>query len=312
MTNLFNNKKFRKMKAQNEKNGFPPQKKKSPYLFKDDTDTIMYGAICTLHTFGRDLQWNPHIHVLLCEEGFDPKNNTLKSFSFMSYEKLRKTFMYELLKILQPKLGADFYKIKQELYQNHADGFYVYAPPVPDDIDSDDIDSLVAYMTRYTSRPAISESRIVDYNPNTKQIHWYYHRHNDEQRIDVKEHVHNFLNNLLIHCPEKNFKMVRYYGFYSNKGKATLDKIYELLEIKKKKKQKRWKERKKDILQKRKQFLYRNHMIESFQVDPVLCSCGALMRYVETCRPEKGNDFSDRKYREECLNEIRQLQRGRT
>ncbi|WP_158569617.1 transposase [Faecalibacillus intestinalis] len=27
----------------------------------------------TLHTFGRDLKWNPHIHCLVCEEAFDTK-----------------------------------------------------------------------------------------------------------------------------------------------------------------------------------------------------------------------------------------------
>ena len=27
------------------------------------------GFICVLHTFGRDLKWNPHIHVLLSEGG---------------------------------------------------------------------------------------------------------------------------------------------------------------------------------------------------------------------------------------------------
>ena len=51
-------------------------------------------------------------------------------------------------------------------------------------------------------------------------IHWFYHRHEDNKRVDVRESVYSFLNKVLMHCPEKNFKMVRYYGFYSNKSEC--------------------------------------------------------------------------------------------
>lgn len=29
------------------------------------------GIVCGLHTFGRDLKWNPHIHMLITEGGLD-------------------------------------------------------------------------------------------------------------------------------------------------------------------------------------------------------------------------------------------------
>lgn len=309
--NLFNDRKFRKLKKQKKSSFSYPKKRKSKYLFKDDKDSVMFGAIATLHTFGRSLQWNPHIHVLLSEEGFDRLSKKLKSFSFMSYEKLRKTWMYEVLKLMEPKLGKDFYDIKQQLYLDYPDGFYVYAPPFPEDVDEDDIDEVVKYMTRYTSRPPMAESRIVEYNPTNKTIHWYYHRHEDEQRVDKYQHIHTFLNDLLLHCPEKNFKMVRYYGYYSHKNRKTLDIIYELLGQKKKRQAKKWKQRKHDSKLKMKQQMYRNQMIETFQVDPILCSCGALMTYVESYVPENGQSFSDRRYRERCLYDIRRLKQGR-
>lgn len=308
-TNLFNERKFRKLKKQ--KHSYPPKKLKSKYLFKDHKDSIMFGAIATLHTFGRSLQWNPHIHILLSEEGFDRLSKKLNSFAFMSYQKLRKTWMYEVLKLMEPKLGKDFYDLKQQLYLNYPDGFYVYAPPFPDDVDDEDINDIVKYMTRYTSRPPMAESRIVEYNSSNKTIHWYYHRHEDEQRVDKYQHIHTFLNDLLLHCPEKNFKMVRYYGYYSHKNRKILATIHTLLGQKKKKQKKNWNQIKQDSKLKMKQQLYRNQMIESFQVDPILCSCGALMTYVESYVPEKGERFSDRRYRERCLYDIRRLKRRR-
>ncbi|MBS6798132.1 hypothetical protein DW660_11820 [Coprobacillus sp. AM23-9LB] len=27
---------------------------------------MVFGSVLTLHTFGRDLKWNPHIHCLVC------------------------------------------------------------------------------------------------------------------------------------------------------------------------------------------------------------------------------------------------------
>ena len=52
------------------------------FLFRAVADAILFmfkklnklesftpGFICVLHTFGRSLQWNPHIHVLLSEGG---------------------------------------------------------------------------------------------------------------------------------------------------------------------------------------------------------------------------------------------------
>lgn len=50
-------------------------------------------------------------------------------------------------------------------------------------------DDTVAYMTRYTNRPVMAESRIVEYNDKTKMIHWFYNRHEDDERIDVTERV---------------------------------------------------------------------------------------------------------------------------
>jgi len=49
------------------------EKSKCPYSYKNDRNKIVFGSVLTLHTFGRDLKWNPHIHCLVCEEAFDTK-----------------------------------------------------------------------------------------------------------------------------------------------------------------------------------------------------------------------------------------------
>ena len=41
------------------------------HMFHKDNKTELFtpGFICVLHTFGRDLKWNPHIHCLISEGG---------------------------------------------------------------------------------------------------------------------------------------------------------------------------------------------------------------------------------------------------
>lgn len=104
---LFNDDKFRKNKRKNKYKLFIPKKTKNKYKYKNDRDKVIFGSLLTLHTFGRDLKWNPHIHCLVCEEAYDTKKNKMRNFSFMSYEMLQKTWIYKLLDILTPLLGDD-------------------------------------------------------------------------------------------------------------------------------------------------------------------------------------------------------------
>ena len=116
-----------------------------------------------------------------------------------------------------------FRRLKLWYYTKYTEGFYVHAPKFKKDQDEDDINDCVKYITRYTSRPVMAESRIVKYDDINKTVHWFYHRHEDDKRIDVIEPVTSFINNVVLHCPERNFKMVRYFGFYANKSSKTYD-----------------------------------------------------------------------------------------
>ena len=66
---VFNDAKYRKMK----KKKLFIKKAKCPYSYKNDRNKIVFVSVLTLHTFGRNLKWNPHIHCLVCEEAFDSK-----------------------------------------------------------------------------------------------------------------------------------------------------------------------------------------------------------------------------------------------
>jgi len=156
----------------------------------------------------------------------------------------------------------------------------------------------------------MAESRIIEYDNINKMIRWCYNRHEDDKYMEVYEHAHSFLNKLILHCPDKNFRMTRYYGFYSTKNRSLLEKVYGLYGRKLKKKLKNLSQRKKDIKTKLNKLKFRTHMIESFGKDPILCKCGHIMEYTYTYDPFEGGTPNDRTYRQRCIRETRRMSRG--
>ena len=63
----------------------------------------------------------------------------------------------------------------------------------------------------------MAQSRILDYDGS--YVTYYYERHEDGKRIEEKIHVYEFIKLLIKHIPDKNFKVVRYYGIYAKEHK---------------------------------------------------------------------------------------------
>ena len=165
------------------------------------------GIMCTLHTFGRDLKWNPHIHML-CSEGGAGNTEVFRKVKHISFKALRSRWQKLLLDYLSINLSSNqllrFKKLKNFLYNEYNNGFYVYAKP--NDISS--ISLAVDYVVRYTGRPAMAQSRILNYDGD--YVTFYYERHEDGKRIEETIHVFDFIKKLIIHIPDENFKVVRY------------------------------------------------------------------------------------------------------
>lgn len=170
------------------------------------------GIVAVLHTYGRDLKWNTHIHTIVTE-GAMGEFNVFKKFDFISYDALRKRFQMILLDLLEKHFGKIFKPIKNLIYKKSNKGFYVYAEKKGNSSTS----AMIEYAMRYTGKPAMAESRILDYDG--EYITFWYQRHEDNKMVKEKIHVYEFFKRLIIHIPEHNFKTVRYYGIYSKKHK---------------------------------------------------------------------------------------------
>ena len=115
------------------------------------------GFIMVLHTFGRDLKWNPHIHCLISEGGYSD-HGFWRNISHFNYTYLRNAFRTALLNELEHKIGSSFKRIKAACYKDHKEGFYVYAKP-----NKCNPNAVIKYIGRYLGRPVIATSRMIRY-----------------------------------------------------------------------------------------------------------------------------------------------------
>ena len=175
------------------------------------------GFICVLHTFGRPLEWNPHIHCLISEGGFSD-DSVWRRVAHFNYSFLRSAFRTALLNELEARIGPSFKKTKAEMYRLHDKGFYVYAKP-----SLADTKTITEYIGRYLGRPVIATKRIDRYDKDADTVTFHYNRHEDNAYVERTLPAMDFIKLLIQHIPEKNFKMIRYYGLYARHRKA--DKV---------------------------------------------------------------------------------------
>lgn len=219
------------------------------------------GIVAVIHTFGRDLKWNPHVHILVTEGGAGEKT-VWKKFKFIPYKMLRKRWQKILLDGIEKKIGKRKFKgLKNKLYKKLGEGFYVYGKGIVKNETA-----AIMYVGRYTGRPVMSESRIIDYDGET--VTYYYERHEDGKRIEEKIDVYEFIKKLIIHIPEEQFKMIRYYGIYARNTKPRKKLIKMVSE---KIKQTREKMRN-----------WRIRIMKTFGYDPIECkTCGNTMELID-------------------------------
>ena len=218
------------------------------------------GIVSSIHTFGRDLKWNPHVHMLISEGGSG--NFTVwKKFDYFPYLMLRKKWQTTLLFNMEKYLGKDTFRtLKNLLYKNYPQGFYVHAKPHL----SSSYD-VVNYIIRYIARPAMAQSRII--SVDDEFITFWYQRHEDNKRVEKTLTIFKFFQRLIVHIPDEQFKMLRYYGIYAKKSKhhSKLIKRVKQSTLGLRKLLSRWRER-----------------IElSFGYDPTKCSCGNYMSFID-------------------------------
>jgi hypothetical protein len=170
--------------------------------------TLVPGVMATVHTFGRDLSFHVHVHVLCTEGGVrsDGIWQPVKIFPAGQYRKLWQYYLLEGLRRVTKGDRSAAWRIGS-LYKKHPTGFIVNVMSR-----YRNGRKAAAYCCRYTGRPPIPERRIVGYDGRYVTISYKDYKDNIDKTLTLT--ARRFLLRLFAHVWPRYMRSVHYYGLY--------------------------------------------------------------------------------------------------
>ena len=223
-------------------------------LFRTSAETVMtisadpkrlgarVGITSVLHTWGSALTHHPHIHMIVPGGGLSSEGTrwvACKPGFFLHVRVLsrlfRRLFVEGLMALHRAGQLAFFGDLARLV---NADAFakwlapfrktewVVYAKPP-----FGGPEAVLAYLSRYTHRVAISNQRLVSANANTVSFRWKDYRIKRGDRMKVMRlDTHEFIRRFLMHVLPDGFHRIRHYGLLASaQRKVNINKVRTLL-----------------------------------------------------------------------------------
>ena len=198
------------------------------------------GITSVLHTWGSAMTHHPHIHMIVPGGGLDDNGNWIacKPGFFLPVRVLSRLFR----RLFLEKLNAAHKAGKLKFFGQHADladdtvfatfltphrkaEWIVYAKqPFAGPA------AVLAYLSRYTHRVAISNSRLISTDGDTVTFKWKNYRKSKHDRQKLMTlNTHEFIRRFLIHVLPTGFHRIRHTGLFANTNRTdNIAKIREL------------------------------------------------------------------------------------
>ena len=200
------------------------------------------GMTSVLHTWGSALTHHPHIHMVVPGGGLSPNGTrwiACKPGFFLHVRVLSRLFrrlFIEGLLALHRAGELSFFGDLTGLSDAEAFAAYlaplrktewvVYAKPP-----FGGPEAVLAYLSRYTHRVAISNARLISADAGTVAFRWKDYRiKNGDRQKTMRLATDEFIRRFLIHTLPDGFHRIRHYGLLASTGrKANIAKIRALL-----------------------------------------------------------------------------------
>ncbi|HIP27004.1 MAG TPA: transposase [Flavobacteriaceae bacterium] len=183
---------------------------------KPDIKLSFFGI---LHTWGQTLVYHPHIHFIVAGAGIikdeivEPKYNSKFLFPVKAMSKVFRGKLIQGIKkaYYGNKLELDKRFEIKGFFESFIDNIVNRKWVVYSKSQFQSSAKIVEYMSRYTHRTAISNSRIISIGNNT--IRFKYKDYKDRSKIKTMKLSDNeFIKRFLYHIPPKRYFRIRYYG----------------------------------------------------------------------------------------------------
>jgi Putative transposase/Transposase zinc-binding domain len=190
------------------------------------------GLTAVLHTWGSALTHHPHVHIIVPGGGISPDGKrwiACRPGFFLPVRVLSRLFRRRFLE----QLSAAYLAGQLQFFGNQAAlanpktfkdhlaplrraEWVVYAKrPFGGP------EAVLAYLSRYTHRVAIANSRLVAFNDAGVTFKWKDYRARQHQRGKVMTlAIDEFIRRFLIHVLPSGFHRIRHYGLFANGGRA--------------------------------------------------------------------------------------------
>jgi len=205
---------------------------------------VRIGLTAVLHTWGSALTHHPHVHIIVPGGGISPDGEhwtACRPGFFLPVRVLSRLFRRRFLE----QITAEYHEGQLQFFGNQAaladhKAFKDYLAPLrraewvvyakrpfagPE--------AVLAYLSRYTHRVAIANSRLTAFNDAGVTFKWKdyrakEHHRGKQMRLDVDEFIRRFL----MHVLPNGFHRIRHYGLFANGGRAeNIVRARQLLQI---------------------------------------------------------------------------------
>ena len=231
------------------------------------------GIFLAVHTFGRDLKKNIHIHLSTTIGGLSLSRDSWLTGAYFFHDNLKKMWRYQVIDLLRIEFKKG--RLKMPLHLKHIKSYETFSSWLSQFYSTD----WVIHLGKYLKRPPIGETRLKAYDGNTVTYEFLDHYSNTKQLLSLP--VLDFLDRLISHIPDKNFRSIRYYGFLSNRlsGKL-LPVVHNLLKMPKSSSKKVFTP-------------WRKMIKDAFHFDPLKCPlCKTTMILVSIIYPSRSSLIS--------------------
>jgi hypothetical protein len=162
------------------------------------------GMTAILHTWGSQMQYHPHIHIIIPGGGLNSQGEwrSFKPGFSVPINAASKMWKGKLLSAMMKKLNLE--SLPYKIYEKE---FIVHAKPMGDGVNA------IKYLARYVNRVAISNERITEISDD--HISFRYKDKEDREKSKIcKLKKHEFMRRYLMHILPKGFVKIRSYGFH--------------------------------------------------------------------------------------------------
>jgi len=190
-----------------------------------DKKGVIPGIFIAIHTFGRDLKRNVHIHLSTTCGGLSLDLTQWKKL-FFHQTTLMKMWRYRIIQLFRNTKNITLPPtIKKQhdhsfTFNHFLDQLYKKIWIVHCSKPADDHKQNVDYLGRYIKRPAIAESKLKHYDGN--EVTFKYLDHKTKTFRNFKLTAEQFIGRFVQHIPDIGFRMIRYYGFLAHRVRGKL------------------------------------------------------------------------------------------